>query len=416
MVGSMAGTDSTKKGKPNGKHPEKKLNAVAVRNAKPGKYADGNGLYLIVEDSGSKHWILRTVIRGRRRELGLGGLMTIPLSEAREEAARMRRIARKGGDPLAERRQERRIVPTFEEAARQVHAARAETFRNVKHRADWLSSLAMYAFPAFGSRPIDQVTSADILTALTPIWNAKAETARRVRQRIRIVFDWSKVNGHCADNPVEGVTRALPRNTTKQEHLAALPYAQVPAFLEKLWEANTSNVIKLAFEFLILTAARTGEVIGAVWLEIDLDAKVWTIPAERMKAKVEHRIPLTSRCMEILRAVKELPNQERYVFPGRSARQPLSNMSFLMVLRRMKRVDITPHGFRSSFRDWAEEKTNMQRSVVEAALAHRVESKVEAAYLRSDLFEKRRRLMESWTRFVMTMPMAKVVKMREREA
>ncbi len=407
----MADSGSIQKWKPSGKHPEKRLTAVAVKNAKPGKYADGNGLYLVVEESGSKHWILRTVIRGRRCELGLGGVLTIPLSEAREEAARLRRLARKGGDPLAERRQQRRIVPTFEEAARRVHESLARTFRNEKHKEDWLSSLKSYAFPSFGSRPVDQVQSPDILEALSAIWTEKPETARRVKQRLRTVFDWCKVNGHIAGNPVEGVTRALPKHNAKQEHLLALPYTEVPEFIEKLHEANTTIAIKLGFEFLILTAARTSEVILARWSEIDLEAKTWTVPANRMKAKEEHRVPLSARCLEILRAAKDLRSKGPHIFPGRSANKPLSNMSFLMALRRMGRTDITAHGFRSSFRTWAEERTNTQRSVVETALAHRVENKVEAAYLRTDLFEKRRRLMENWATFCTSNPSQKVIQM-----
>ncbi len=395
------------------KHPEKALTAVAIRNAKPGRYADGNGLYLVVDDSGARRWTLRTVIKGKRCELGLGALSLTPLAEAREEAARLRRIARKGGDPLAQRRQERRTVPTFEEAARQVHESRAATFRNVKHRADWLSSLVTYVFPLFGSRPIDQIQSSDVLTALSPIWNEKPETARRVRQRIRTIFDWCRVNAHCSSNPVEGVTRALPKHSGKQEHLAALPYAEVPAFIDALSQANTAVSIKLGFEFLILTASRTSEVLFATWSEINIDARTWTIPAERMKAKVEHRVPLPARCLELLAAAREITNGGEYVFPGRSPAHSLSNMVFLMALRRMNRANITAHGFRSSFRDWAEERTNTQRSVVEAALAHMVENKVEAAYLRSTLFDKRRRLMDAWATFATAKPSAKVVKIRE---
>jgi integrase len=394
------------------KHPFQALSVVRIRNAKPGRHADGNGLYLVVDESGAKRWILRTVVHGKRCDIGLGGLTLVSLAEAREEAIRLRKIARKGGDPLAERRQERRTVLTFEEAARQVHEVRSATFRNIKHRADWLSSLASYVFPIFGSRPVDQIQPADVLTALSPIWNEKPETARRVRQRIRTVFDWCKVNAHCSNNPVEGVTRALPKHNTKKVHLAALPYAEVPVFIEKLKDANTAIPIKLAFEFLILMAARTGEVLLARWSEIDMDSKTWIIPALRMKAGVEHRVPLTPRCLEILKVAKEITDGGEYVFPGRSPSHPLSNMSFLMALRRMNCADITVHGFRSSFRNWAEEKTNTQRSVVEAALAHTVDNKVEAAYLRTDLFDKRRRLMDTWSAFATGKPSQKVVKIR----
>ncbi len=393
------------------KYPEKALNAMAIRNAKPGRYGDGNGLYLQVDDSGAKRWILRTVIKGKRCDLGLGGLSVTSLAEARVEAARLRSIARKGGNPLAEHRRERRQVPTFEEAARKVHEALIKTFRNEKHKDDWISSLQSYAFPIFGPRQVNQIQSADILAALSAIWTEKPETARRVKQRIRTVFDWCKVNAHCPNNPVEGITKALPKHNTKQEHMAALPYAEVPAFLEKLSKANTAMLVKLGFEFLILTCARTSEVILAKWKEIDFDAKTWTVPTERMKAKVEHKMPLSPRCLEILRAVKEISLNSEYIFPGRSIEKPLSNMSFLMALRRMERSDITAHGFRSSFRDWAEEKANTQRSVVEVALAHVVKDKVEAAYLRTTLFEKRRRLMDSWAAFATAKPGEKIVRM-----
>jgi integrase len=339
----------------------------------------------------------------------------VSLAEAREEALRLRKIARiKGGDPLAERRQERRVVPTFEEAARQVHESHSATFRNQKHKADWISSLESYVFPIFGSRPVDQIDSADVLNALSPIWTSKPETARRVRQRIRTVFQWCKASGYrSGDNPVEGIAQVLPKHNLRKEHYAALAYAEVPAFLEKLKEANTSTIVKSGFEFLILTCARTSEVLLAKWPEIDIDAKMWTVPADRMKAKVEHRVPLSPRCLEILKAAKEIGNGGEYIFPGRAANHPLSTMAFLIALRRMERADITAHGFRSSFRDWAEEKTNTQHSVVEAALAHQVENKVEAAYLRTTLFEKRRRLMDSWAAFATAKPSQKVVKIRE---
>jgi integrase len=392
------------------KHPDKVLTAVKIRNAKPGRHADGNGLYLQVDDSGAKRWVLRIVIKGKRCDLGLGGFPLVPLAEAREEALRLRRIARKGGDPLAERRQERRIVPTFEDAAKKVHEGLIATFRNEKHKTDWISSLQMYAFPIFGSRQVDQIQSPDILGALSAIWTSKPETARRVKQRIRTVFDWCKVNAYCLNNPIEGITKALPKHNGKQTHMPALPYAEVPMFLEKLREANTATAIKLGFEFLILTASRTSEVILAKWTEIDLDTKTWTVPAERMKAKEEHRVPLCERCLEILEAMKKISDSGEYVFPGRSLHQPLSNMAFLMALERMGYGNITAHGFRSSFRDWAEEKTNFQNSVIEASLAHTVKSKVEAAYLRTTLFDKRRDLMRSWEKFVTAKPSPKVVK------
>jgi len=395
------------------RHPEKALSAVKVRNADTGRHADGNGLYLVVDESGARRWVLRTVIKGKRCDLGLGGLSLISLAEAREEALRLRKIARKGGDPLAERRQERRTVPTFEEAARQVHEGLISTFRNAKHRAQWITTFETYVFPIFGSHAVDGILSADVLTALSPIWTVKPETARRIKQRIRTVFDWCIAKNYRLDNPAAAITKALPKHSDKKKHHPALPCAQVPAFLQQLHQTNTAISVKVAFEFLILTAARTSEVLFAKWSEIDLDNKTWIVPAERMKAKVEHRVPLPRRCLEILESARETTDGGEFIFPGRSPKHPLSNMVFEMALRRMERADITPHGFRSSFRDWAEERTNTQRSVVEAALAHKVSDKIEAAYLRTTLFEKRRDLMKAWAAFATATPSAKVVQIRE---
>ena len=397
------------------KHPEKALSAVRVRALRePGRYADGNGLYLHVDPSGAKRWILRTVIRGKRCDLGLGSAALVPLAEAREEALRLRKIARQGGDPLAERRKERMIVPTFEDAACRVHEALVPTFRNPKHAAQWIRTLARYVFPVFGSRPVDQIESRDVMEVLTPIWNERHETARRVRQRIRSVFDWAKASGfRSGDNPVDGTGKALPRHNGQKNHFAALPYADVPTFLAELRESASSVAAKLAFEFLILTVARTSEVLLAQWSEVDLAAKAWTVPADRMKAKVEHRVPLSSHCLALLTQAKGISADGPYIFPGRSPGRPLSNMVFLKMLRDMGRPNITVHGFRSSFRDWAEERTNTSSSVIEAALAHTVKSKVEAAYLPTKLLDKRRELMRTWAAFATAAPKEKVVRMRE---
>lgn len=397
-------------------HPQKALSPAKIRAlTEPGMYSDGNCLYLVVDESGAKRWILRTVVRGKRCDIGLGGLSLVSLAEAREEATRLRKIARKNGDPLAERRQGRRMVPTFEETARKVHESFAATFRNAKHRAQWITTLQTYVFPIFGGRLVDQIESGDVLAALMPIWTTKPETARRVRQRMKLVFDWAKASGfRSGDNPVEGVSEVLPKHNGRKKHHPALPYAQVPEFITAMREANAATSVKLAFEYLILTASRTSEVLRAKWSEIDTDSKTWTLPADRMKAKVEHRVPLSSRCLEILKAAKEITTGGEYIFPGRSPLRPLSAMAFEMALRRMERQDITPHGFRSSFRDWAEERTHYANSVIEAALAHTVRNKVEAAYLRTTLFEKRRDLMKDWAGFATSMPAQKVVKMRAR--
>jgi len=399
--------------KPRGRHPDKRLTAMRIRNlTTPGRYADGNGLYLFVEPSGSRRWVWRGKIAGKRSDLGLGSAKLVSLAEAREEALRLRKIARSGGNPLAERRRERRTVPTFKEAATQVHAAHSATFRNAKHKAQWLASLDADVFPLFGDRPVNTIDSADVLKALSPIWTTKPETARRLKQRIKVVFDWAKASGlRSGDNPTEGLTKVLPKHRGEQQHHAALPYQAVPAFISVLRTADTSESIRLAFELLILTATRTSEVLRATWAEVDLDAKVWTIPGARMKTGREHRVPLSARAVEILKRAQACADGGPYVFPGRTPAKPPSNMAFLMVLRRLKHDAITTHGFRSSFRDWAAEKTNVPRAVCEAALAHTLRDKTEAAYHRTDLFDRRRELMDSWARFATAKP-ADVVAIR----
>ena len=388
-------------GKAKSQHPEKALTAARVRSlSKVGRYVDGNGLYLVVKPSGSKNWILRTVVRGKRRDIGMGGLSVVSLAAAREEAARLRKIARDGGDPLAERRMKRRVVPTFEEAARTVHQSLSPSFKNAKHSEQWINTLDAFVFPVFGNHRLDSIDTPDVLRALQPIWLKKPETARRVRQRIRTVFDWAKASGfRSGDNPVDGLKQVLPRQPKAQRHFAALPYSDIARFLHALRESGSGMSVKLAFEFLILTATRTNEVLNARWSEVDLDAATWTIPAERMKAGREHRVPLSERCLAILEQARVIADGGPFVFPGRSRKKTLSNMSFHMALRRMDWSDCTPHGFRSSFRDWAAERTNYSRELCEAALAHTLRDKTEAAYNRTDLFEQRRGLMETWTAF-----------------
>ena len=382
------------------KHPDKALSSVRVRNvSKPGRYADGNGLYLVVDPSGAKRWLLRTVIKRKRSDIGLGSLSLVGLAEARDEAARLRKIARRGGDPLAERRAARRVVPTFKDAAKTVFDSHKESWKNAKHAAQWIRTLEEYAVPVFGQKAVDQIEPADVLKCLNPIWLEKPETARRVLQRIRTVMDWAKASGlRTGDNPADGVLKALPKQKDAATHHAALPYAAVPKFIRKLRSADAGASAKLAFELMILTATRTSEVLNAAWSEIDAKKATWTIPAGRMKAEREHKIPLPARCLAILEEARKLAGGSAYVFPGRSAEKPLSNMVFLMTLRRMK-VDSTAHGFRSSFRDWASEQTNFPRDVCEAALAHTLKDKTEAAYKRTDLFEKRRELMATWAKY-----------------
>jgi integrase len=396
-------TPRIKVAKPRRPHPDKALTAVHVRNIKTrGKYCDGNGLYLVVDPSGAKRWMVRTVILGKRCDIGLGSVRLVSLAEAREKALRIRRKARDGEDPLAERRRTSVIVPTFKEAAETVHKAHAATFKNDKHKAQWLASMNADVFHVLGHQRVSAIQSGDVLKVLSPIWTTKPETARRLKQRMKVVFDWAKASGYrTGDNPVDGVTRVLPRVRHAAAHHAALPYAQVPAFLQQVRACDAGETTRLAFEFLILTAARTSEVIGAQWEEIDEDTRTWTIPGVRIKAGREHRVPLSARCLEILKSAKELSGDSPFVFPGRAAKAPLSNMAFLMLLRRLQREDITAHGFRSSFRDWAAEKTRFARPVCEAALAHIVRDRTEAAYFRSDLFAQRRALMDAWEKFAM---------------
>jgi integrase len=411
----MALPHSTRPGrKPRGRHPQHRLTAVAVRTLyTPGRYCDGNGLYLLVDDAGLQRWLLRTWVAGKPREIGLGSARLVPLADARREAARLRAIARAGGDPLVARRLAKpAAVPTFRAAATTVHAAHSQAFRNPKHAAQWLESLAAIAFPVFGDRPLHTITAGDILQALSPIWTTTPETARRVLQRIRVVFDWAKAKGYRdGDNPVDGVSAALPKVRRAARHHPALPYPQVPAFLEQLRAADAIESARLAFEFLILTATRTNEVLLARWDEIDRDACTWTIPASRMKALREHVVPLSARCVEILERAEAIAGDSPYVFPGRRAQRPLSNMTLLMLLRRLERRDITAHGFRSAFRDWAAERTTFPRLVVETALAHGVRDRTEAAYLRTRLLEQRRDLMTTWAVFA-TSPSADVVPIR----
>ena len=361
--------------------------------------ADGGGLYLRVAPSGAKSWILRTVINGRRCDLGLGSVTLVSLAEAREQAVHVRKVARAGGDLLVERRRAHRWLPTFEEAARQVHAAHAAGFRNEKHRKQWLASLAGVV-AAFGAKRVDAITSADILTALGPQWLPRPATSRRVLQRVRMIFEWCTAQGYCAgDNPTQGLTKVLPKHRGAPRHHAALPYHAVPAFLRTLQAAEASEASRLAFEFLILTVARTSEVLLATWSEVDLDTRTWTIPGARMKSGRAHSVPLAPRVLEILHRAKGLSDGGPYVFPGRAPTKPLWNMVLLILLRRLQRDHLTVHGFRSTFRDWAAECTNVPRAVCEAVLAHTLRDKAEAAYNRTDLFARRRELMTTWAAF-----------------
>ena len=377
----------------------KPLTAAFVRNARaPGKYHDGNGLILRIETSGAKRWIQRIVIRGKRTEIGLGSAKLVSLTEARDLAIDNRRIARNGGDPLQAKRQEQQ-VPSFENAARTVHKLHAPTWTNSKHAAQFLSTLETYAFPYFGQRRISDVNSADIMAALSPIWLDKPETARRVRQRIGTVLKWAIAQRWRQDNPTDAITKALPKQDGLRTHRKALPYQQVAQCIASVWGSNGGMTTKLAFEFIVLTACRSGEARLATWDEIDCEKAEWCIPAHRMKTKRQHRVPLTNRAIEVLLEASRFRDSSDLVFPGGRKRKPLSDMTISKLVKSLG-YDADVHGFRTSFRMWVQEQTHYPREIAEAALAHSLKDKSEAAYARSDFVEKRRSMMEAWANFL----------------
>ena len=360
---------------------------------------DGNGLYLFVQPTGSRNWVQRIVIRGRRRDLGLGGFPLVSLREAREQAFANRKVARAGGDPVGEKRRADPVL-TFAEAAERVWNDKNRGWRHRQHAQDWMSSLKRYALPVLGKMPVSDISSAEVLDALRRIWHARPETARRVRQRISAVMDWAIAMQLRKDNPCDRLGPVLGPQQDQVQHMRALPHGEVAAAIRAVRGTGATEAVKLAFEFLVLTAARSGEVRGARWVEIDLMAGVWTIPATRMKAKRQHRVPLAGRAMEILTAARKLGGgRSPLVFPSQGGK-PIGITRLARTLQNLK-IAAVPHGFRSSFRDWAAEETNHPREVVEAALAHAVGNQTEAAYARSDLFERRRRLMDEWAGYLL---------------
>lgn len=387
-----------------------KLSAVSVAKAKkPGRYADGGGLYLQVGPTGTKAWLFRFMMKGRAREMGLGSITVVTLAEARLAAVEMRRLLHQGFDPIEHRdgklrqaQAEAARTMTFSECAEAYIEAHRIGWRNEKHAAQWGATLATYAFPVIGVLPVEAVDLGLVLKILEPIWREKPETAGRLRGRLESVLDWAAVRGYRqGDNPARWrghLDKLLPARSKvrKVEHHAALPYAEISAFMSAL--RLRDGIAPKALEFTILTAARTSEVLNATWLEIDQAAAIWTVSGERMKAGRDHRVPLSPRAMALL-AEMETIRQSNFIFPGTRRDRPLSNMVFLQLLKRMDLPDLTAHGFRSTFRDWAGEQTAFPREVAEAALAHVVGDKVEAAYLRGDLFEKRRHLMDAWASY-----------------
>lgn len=388
------------------------LTPLAVKNAKPGRHADGGGLHLLVKESGARSWVYRFMLKGKARDIGLGaasGPETISLATARDKAAALRLQVKAGVDPLAERQREASEALasaqaaqiagiTFKAVAEAYVAANEASWRNDKHRQQWRNTLASYVYPVMGELPVADIGTAHVLKILEPIWQGKPETASRIRGRIETVLDAAKARGYRdGENPARWrghIAQILPvRSRLTRGHHKALPYDAIPAFIGALRAREA--MAALALEFVILTATRTGEVLGATWAEVDLDKAIWTVPATRMKAGKEHRIPLSPRAVEILEVVKPLGKDS--LFPADKGGK-LSTMAMAMLLRRMK-LDCTVHGFRSGFRDWAAECTGYAHEVCEMALAHVIGNKSEAAYRRGDLFDKRRRLMADWATY-----------------
>jgi integrase len=374
-----------------------KLNPLQVRNLKePGRYSDGDGLILEVRPGGSKSWIARLQANGRRRDYGLGSLKDISLTEARDKAREYRKQLRAGMDPLEAKRLSREI-PTFKAAAKDYHSEWKKGHRNAKHEAQWLSTLEAYAFPRFGELRVDQVGTGHVRDALAEIWLTKPETARRVRQRIGKVLDYAHGSGWRPAFAMGAVNGSLPEQPRKTGCFEAMPYARVPRFSETV-KARVS-MGRLALEALILTAARSGEIRGARWSEVDLGTGTWTVPAERMKARKVHVVPLSPAAVDVFKRAKALRiDATDLIFRGSKRGSPLSDMTLLKVLRDQNEP-FTVHGFRSAFRDWVAEQTNFAGEVAEAALAHTIPNKVEAAYKRTDFLEKRRKLMDAWGAF-----------------
>ena len=408
------------------------LTAAKVRTAAPGRYGDGAGLYLLVRSPEARFWLFRYTLGGKMREMGLGpasGAAAVSLAEVRVKARRFHDAVREGRDPLGERsaaeaaakaaaHRAEVLGKTFREVADLYVAAHEAGWRNAKHRQQWANTLTSYAFPHMGNLPVAEVDTAHTMAALEPIWHGKPETASRLRGRIESVLDYAKARGwRTGENPARWrghLDNLLPARgkVSRVEHHAALPWGEIGAFMVAL--RGQEGLAARALELTISTAARTSEALNARWSEFDLDQGVWTVPPERMKAGREHRVPLTPAAVTLLRSLLPLrePLRGDWVFPGMRDARPLSNMAMLMLLRRMGRADLTAHGFRSTFRDWAAE-TGQPADIAEAALAHTLGNKVQAAYQRGDLLTRRRKLMDDWAEFCDRAPATdKVVPLR----
>ena len=378
----------------------KLTNAKCKGLTRPGRHGDGGGLYLHVKPSGAKSWCQRITVRGRRRDLGLGGFPRVSLAEARSLAKHNRDTVVDGGDPLAERR--RAKAPTFRVAAAQVHDLRRPGWRSTRHAAEWWAALERHAFPRLGDITLDAVSRFDVLEVLTPIWTRKPETARRVRQSVRAVMQWAVAHGYAERNPAgELIDGALPAMPKVNEHLRTLPYPDIPLALTAIAASRASLTARSCLRFLVLTAARSGTARGALWRDVDRQRREWRIPAQQMKSRTAHRVPLSDAALAVLDDAEALRDRSGLVFPSPAAKaQPMAAATLAAVLRRTGLAHrTTVHGFRSAFRDWAAERTDAAYTVMELALAHSVGSPVERAYARSDLFEQRHVLMDQWARF-----------------
>lgn len=384
------------------------MTPLTVRRAAPGMHSDGEirGLYLRVSDAGSRGWLLRYMIRGRRRDMWLGSSSELTLAEARDAARQARKLIAAKVDPLDHRQRERadqaRVAGlrswTFRRAAEEVHDTLRPGWKNEKHAEQWMNTLTTYAFPKIGERAVGEIDVAAVLEVLRPIWTAKAETARRVRQRLDAVMRWALAHGYAGSNPVSAAVELLPKQRDTVEHHAAMPYPQVPAFVKSL-QGLDESASRLALEFVVLTAARSGEVRGATWSEIDLQGATWTIPADRMKSPRPHRVPLSASAIELLQLAGQKwgTDSAAPIFPNPKGRA-LSDMALTQLMRGQKREE-TVHGFRSSFRDWCAEN-GVSRELAERALAHAVKDATEAAYHRTDQLDQRRPVMDAWAAFV----------------
>ena len=378
------------------------LSATRAKALKdPGRYSDGGGLHLYISKAGRKSWVQRITVDGRRRDIGLGGFPSVSLALAREKAAENRAAVAEGRDPVADKRSP--TMPTFREAAGAAHEANRPRWRNAKHIASWMQTLERHAIPKLGNLPLDRIDRGEVLRVLTPIWTSRPETARRVRQRMKTVFRWGMAHRFIDSNPAgEAIDGALPPMPKVKTHLRSLPYQEVRFALETVEKSQASMAAKLCLRFLVLTAVRSGEARGARWDEIKMEEQVWRIPSGRMKGGKEHRVPLSGQAMDILGEASALRDESGLVFPSSlKPGLPMSDMTLTKVLRSTGLSErATVHGFRSSFKNWTLEQTDTPWAVSEAALAHILGNSTEQAYARSDLFERRRALMQQWADYL----------------